>query len=94
MASFEQVKRAVEHAWMSLCDLSRISNIGLAHLDESSAFAQQAERSIDELAGKTIENDVYTLTAGGVEKLLNEPEDREKSRCDPHPSPSPAAHPT
>ncbi len=69
-AGLDEVERPVSDA--ALRQGLRVTQVGLAHLDKSSAVHQQAQRCVDELAGQRVQDQIHpgagrTGAEGGLE---------------------------
>jgi hypothetical protein len=61
----DQVIGLVADARVLAGDLRGVAYVGLAHLDQPAALAEQAERGVGELTGQAVQHDVDALAAGG-----------------------------
>ncbi len=71
-ARFDHVEGAVLDPGVGGGDLPRVADVGLAHLEEAAAARQQAERGVDEVAGKRVQDHVDSPAAAGAQELLLE----------------------
>src|ERR1700712_1257528 len=69
-AGLDEIKGPVLDSRISLGDGLCIPKIGLAHLDEASAPAQQSQRRIHEFAGQRIQHHVGSAAPSGRQELL------------------------
>ncbi|RFZ61596.1 hypothetical protein DE4576_05456 [Mycobacterium marinum] len=69
---FEQVECAIAHTRIFLGDDAGVTDVGLAHLQEHPARAQQAQRSIHEFAGQRVQHHIDATAAGDLAEFLLE----------------------
>src|SRR5271166_1895368 len=71
-AGFDQVKRPIGHARMVLGEHLGVSDVGLAHLDETAVTCQQVKRGVHKLAGEGVQDDIHTSPVSLLQEALLE----------------------
>ena len=69
---FGEIERSILNTRMPCRHLAGVSDVYLAHLDESPAARQESQRCIDEFSFQAIEYDVHALPVGYRGELLLE----------------------
>ena len=65
---FPQVERPVAHALVRGRDLLRVTDVGLAHLQEPTAARQQPQRGVHELPRQGVQHHIHTPATGRLQE--------------------------